>query len=929
MSADEPGPRAWERAATALVLAHLLAESDVRARGRAAAQRVRARLDAPGGVDGVELAGFLADAEVVSAARPNAPVDEEVRAALADAGVPADIATRAVEAAAASARMRALAEALDGPRRAEALERGLRVLDRAALEAEPAREGVARAASSAALARAAAAALDERLAEHVETVSAFADDLRAGAGPGERLWADPAADEVARRLADTAAERVRQADRLAEALLARAKPEVAPLPPPFRPEAEQLVWLREFMSESLYTDQDARDGANWLGSDPFRLRELPPPLDVLAGIDSTALPPEHVAPLLRWLDVARADARCDLEPFEVRAPGAVSRSARTGSEIPRILHAVWLGGVPRADSAFLRNLGYVARRYAGELDVVLWTDRTRRDAVGQPGTSEARRLASWAADHGVALVDIFEVFHADAPMITHPQYVLEMAKQLPLGYAAASDLVRLEVVHRFGGVYADGDLEYADQHRDPAALGPRPESPVEFLDRLADSELGFTMDPLPRGGIGNDIAAGPARHRVIRLWLEETRVNYFRSHAQIFGGLTTMALPYVGENRCAMRYVAPNRTGRIHHRVLALLGLTGPELPATQPPFRFNSAGSWIPAPDGGFAAVAEQPAPVDDEDDQERVVGILARTLTVLEWQSAAREGDLYLAGVDPVVRTLPDPQAAWIALLSVLPSLPGGVEITSVTDVRRRDDRVVERVELPPEAHALIDRRAFGARTDGTPVADWLGAGLSVDGGAVWLVDERVEAARLRAAAEPAPSMLDVFGPLTEVAYDLAGYPVGLWIRPADDATARIWRRPERFAGVPRGWIGVSAGGPPGWDWCERWPLDAETLARLLLGAGVTGRPVLISAPWERKAAVSQLAARLGPVLRQQVEVVEGPLRVQEARSLDAPYAMPSRTMPVHTMPLRYLPWSSVQSRGSVESGGQVDSLRVGDSA
>jgi hypothetical protein len=879
------GPDPWERAATALLLAYLLDETDVRSRGRAAAKLVRERLiggisasaESAGGVsnagDAAELAGYLADAEVAGMQRPTVPADEEIRALLATAGVADEDSAQALHADSAVRRMRGLVAVLDGPERGAALRRRLRPGVEWRAQWESAGEDLVRAAASAALARAASAALERRLAEHAAVVSSLAAELRAGvAGHCDAS----AVREVVEALAAASAARRDRARRLVEELVARLKPETAPILPSAAPDAEQLAWLRGIMGESLYTAQDARDGANWLGSDPFRLRELPSPPPDLAGIDMCAVAATDVVPLLRSLDLTR--------PNHARKAGAVSRCARTGNAIPRVLHAVWLGAPPAAGSAFLRNLGYAARRYAGQVDVVLWTDLTR-DQAREPRDDATRHLIAWAAEHDVALIDSFEVFHADAPMITHPQYVLEMAKQLPRGYAAASDLLRLEIVLRFGGVYADGDVEYADQDRDPEMSGPAPENLVEFLDRLAGSDPGFAMDPLPRGGIGNDVVAGPASHRAIRLWLEESRVNYFRSHAQIFGGLTVLALPYVGEDRCALRYLAPNRTGRIHHRVAALIGLGREDLTATQPPFRFGSAGSWIPS-----SGQAQPPAPAAFPDDDEALIGALARCLTVLEWQSLAREGDLYLVGVDPVVRALPDPDAAWIALLTVFGSLPGAAEITSVTDVRRADDGSIERVALPPEAQILIDR--ITPRRSAQTTADWLGAGLSSDGSAVWLMDERVEAARVRDRDEPAAPLLDYLAPLIEVARTLTGRLVGLWIRP-DDGSAEKWRYADRFSRLPDGWIGVSVGGRPGWDWFERWPLDAETLAELLLGAGAHGRPVLLSAPWGTTKSLGHVAARLAGILKQDVEIVEGPLRG------------PGPLTPPPLVPLRYSPW------------------------
>lgn len=926
MAETERGSRLEGReseAATALVLAYLLSDTDVRARGRAGADRFRARLASGRAWDADELAGVLADADVVMGPRRN-DIDvadgdgdgdgEGVRVTLSAAGVSPEAAARATDAVAATARMRALARALDGPERAAAFERRRRGASASTTSLEwqadeLARSEVARAAAAAAMARAAASALDERLEALADVVTVLAAELRS---TGREAPGGDKPSRVAERLAARAAERRRRADRLAALLLARAKPETVPVLPSAPPAPDQLAWLRGILGQALYTSRDAEDGANWLGSDPFRLRELPPAPSFLADVDTASLPAELIVPLLRRIDLNRPEpAAADLSLASLRRDAAaVSRCARSPeaqrwiatsagddagagaaarnapllppvTEIPRILHAIWLGGAPPADSPFLRNLGYAARTYADEIEVVLWTDLPRA-TIADPDDDAARGLSGWARANGVPLLNVFEVFHAEAPMITHAQFVLEMCKQLPGGYAAASDLLRLEIVERFGGIYADGDLEYAGrQHTDPVPgatelVGPRVENLVEFLDRLSSSALGFTMDPLPAGGIGNDVVAGPARHPAIRLWLEETRVNYFRSHAQIFGGLPAMALPYVGQDRCAMRYVAPNRTGRVHHHVLGVLGLTGPDLPATQPPFRFNSVGSWIRQETGHGGVPAA---------DEERVVAVLARCLTFLEWQVTAREGDLYLAAIAPVVAAaaLPDQDgAAWTALLTALSALisdrPGrGASVTSVTDVRRRDDRVVERVELPPEAQALIVRHAITAARE--PAADWLGAGLvttSKDGddpGCVWLVDDRVEPARLRDSRGPVPALLDMLRPLAEVAYDLLGRPIGLWIRP--EASARRWRRPERFALVPRGRVGVSLGGPPGWDWCTQWPLCPETVAELLLGAGAADRPVLLSAPWGGEAAAAAFGRRLSALLDQPVDVVEGPLR------------------------------------------------------
>jgi len=716
---------------------------------------------------------------------------------------------------------------------------------------------------------------------------------------------DGARLEVEARLAAAARERARLAERLTESLLARAKPETLPLLPASGPPMDQREWFRAMTGVPLYDLADAQNAADWLGSDPFRLRELPAPPPFLADIAIESLPAESVGPLLRRIDLTRpAPTAVELtvkalsaEPVRVSTHERSPEQRRWGradeegapllppvARIPRVLHSIWLGEIVKPGSPVLYNVGYAARRYAGVIDVVLWTDLPR-SAFAEDGDPDARRLADWARRRGVILASIFEVFHAAAPMTTHPQFVLEMTKQLPRGYAAASDLLRVELIERFGGIYLDCDLQHTDQYTAAgpcAPHGPRPENLLEFLNRLAASDLGFTMNPMTGalgllGGCPNDALAAPAGHPAIRLWLEEMRVNYFRPVPKLFESLQVMALPYVGHSHVALRYVTPVRTGRVHHAVLAKLGLTPGDLPPTQPPLRFRSAGTWARAGADAKSETAPEPG-------YEELVQILARCLTYLEWQLAARTGDLYLTSIDYVVRNLPDPGAAWMALFDVFGVLSGPrgagsatAAVRSVTDVRRRDDGLLQRIELPPEVAAMIDRRSRIARTGAETAAptEWIAAELSPNGFPVWLLDERVEPAVLREAGEPVPSLPELFAPLTEVAVDSADRPIGLWIRPP--SAADEYRDSERFALLPPDHVGVSIGGPPDWDWGAQLPLGAETLAELMIAAGLVGSPVVLSVP-EGSARFSRgisarLAARLCTLLDQPVDIVEMP--------------------------------------------------------
>jgi hypothetical protein len=413
-----------------------------------------------------------------------------------------------------------------------------------------------------------------------------------------------------------------------------------------------------------------------------------------------------------------------------------------------------------ASSVFWRNYAEGARRYAGRVDFVVWTDLPRswfaqvaaRPVAprGPDPLAGARALWRWAVAHGISLVSICEVFSAATPMTLHASYVLEMAKQLPRGYAAASDGLRVEIVHRFGGMYADGDLSFEPPVEPPPFdagvpdgppsrsgwWGPRglrvpssepwqPEELPAFFDRLAASLPGFTMNPHPDGRVGADGIAAPARHPAFALWRECARINYLLGQAELFGGVRSMATSFVGHPWQEHRYVVPHRSGRVHLYVLRLLRQPSEGLTSTKRTIRDGRELSWVP-PEGGEPL---PPAPAT----RAQVLAILSRCLTFLQWQLLAREGNLYLTAIDPVMRALPDADAAWLALLRTLPTLFGTVEVTSVTDVRRHDDGTLQHVALPPEAAALLDRTARPAT--------WFGSSTAVSEDVpVWLLDELV---------------------------------------------------------------------------------------------------------------------------------------------------------------------------------------------
>ncbi|MGC4807655.1 hypothetical protein [Micromonospora sp. DT233] len=608
----------------------------------------------------------------------------------------------------------------------------------------------------------------------------------------------PAAPPAAETTAQELARRLRAAACL-------PGPSAVPTAWPYDPAL--LGWLRALTYPGLYTWATEENLARrWIGGDIFHTRQAPAAPGFLTGVDLRRLPPHLVAPLLRRISMTRpAPDAADLTPEALATePGRVSRHARTGAArrwgqpaqapplpattvIPHVAHGIWLGRALPPGNSFWANYGTAAAHYAGQVDFVLWTDipRARFDAArttppAPPGRPDplapARDLLTWADTHGIHLVNVAEVFHAGAPMTLHTPYALELGRRSPQSFAAASDHLRVEVVHRFGGLYADGDLILVPEPEappkaeatagtddraapmpgaDPTAgsepssgggagyrlfrgrwQGPAdadgPARLPELFDRVAAAPHGFTLHALTDRIVLNDLVLAPAGHPALALWLEGARYNYLRDQRAIFSHADpAQAGPCpVGEPAAWTWAVTPVRTGRLHHWLLGRLGITAADLVKPAPAVRGHSDLSWLPP-------VAGEPAVPCDQADP---LPTLMACVDQLRWQFLSRGGDLALTAVAPLVRGLPDPDAGWTALLLAFPELSADLgAVTSVTDRRRNHDRSLDVVELPPEAEALLDR-AVEPRS-------WFGSAAGT-GRECWFLGERTVPVRLRSA-------------------------------------------------------------------------------------------------------------------------------------------------------------------------------------
>src|SRR5262249_32969507 len=150
-----------------------------------------------------------------------------------------------------------------------------------------------------------------------------------------------------------------------------------------------------------------------------------------------------------------------------------------------------------------------------------------------------------------------EVFHVSAPMTVHIPFALEMCQRVPQACAAASDHLRVEIVYRFGGLYADGDLHLAPTaidaaqeteaamdgvgyrlfrgRRHGAAAGGGPAGLPDFSDGAPHPRHGFKIN-FNTGSIPtNEVVVPPAGHPAGVWGRGGARHNYLRDQRAMFG----------------------------------------------------------------------------------------------------------------------------------------------------------------------------------------------------------------------------------------------------------------------------------------------------------------------------------------------------------------------------------------------------------
>ncbi|MGW4995730.1 TcdA/TcdB catalytic glycosyltransferase domain-containing protein [Streptomyces mirabilis] len=514
----------------------------------------------------------------------------------------------------------------------------------------------------------------------------------------------------------------------------------------------EILMSAEELTRALHAETDTsafEEDFGLLGPDLFRLRQHPVAPAFLAEFDYRKLAPQGVAAFFNKISLTRPAP----SPEEMAPGGFTGGPVLTAhmpgrpwatplydgapphmAQLPLIRYAIWLGGPLKKGGAtgqFRQRVESAATAVGDSVAVVLLTDVPRRHfdrarttppprPQAKDPLADVRDMMSWAQRVGVDLVHPDELFPHDNPMELRAQYATELAKQVGPGYAAASDILRLEVINRFGGMYIDGDDMIAPTLTDEITM-------------KWPGASGYFINPNT-----NNMFIAPAGHRFVRKYINGIRVKYTQSQVDLnaFGngaeiGKAVMRLPMFFFD---MSY---------RHRRTSVMMRTGPEMMveiespedrSSMPRIESITIGagnSWF---DTAIGSGESKQVRLPRAEVVQRVVRVAATLIRDLH----NREGDLHLTLVAPAVERLPDPGAAWEAVLGFIaqtPPLAALVRTVTLHKLNMRNERVT--VELPEPARRLL---AF----DDTAAKRSHQAGLT-PGKPAWVLAEIVQPARL----------------------------------------------------------------------------------------------------------------------------------------------------------------------------------------
>lgn len=196
--------------------------------------------------------------------------------------------------------------------------------------------------------------------------------------------------------------------------------------------------------------------------DPFGQLSAPPGTTDCALAKYRQLPDTQCQNFLNSVSLTGQDGMRAQPPSENQLDQDLQQPNTTQNGIPRLQHSIWVGGPLKPAQEKHRNFMdqlVQNKQNNPSWDVCLWTDQSREAFANAPDDSDLGRMRQWAIDNDIRLIPVDEVFSGDNAMQLETFYKTEQIKG-GTGRAAASDIMRLEIINRFGGLYIDGDKPY-------------------------------------------------------------------------------------------------------------------------------------------------------------------------------------------------------------------------------------------------------------------------------------------------------------------------------------------------------------------------------------------------------------------------------------------------------------------------------------
>ncbi|MGW7673904.1 hypothetical protein ACWGJX_43615 [Streptomyces sp. NPDC054775] len=293
-------------------------------------------------------------------------------------------------------------------------------------------------------------------------------------------------------------------------------------------------------------------------------------------------------------------------------------------------------------------------------------------------------------------------------MTLHAEFSTEMAKQVGPGWAAASDILRLEIMDRFGGFYTDGDNVINDLGAAFAAA--------------TNHEDGFAVNPIPPsdGRYNNSAMIMPARHPFAVQAKLSIGQNYRLNQNQLYPPMDRFRRrdEWITEEQSSRRNSIMFRTGPEAYTKIARekfgLNTAGefPQLPGVEN----QSDLSWHPF----RAAQPRVWSPNETEQFTARVIHTMVRSIY-------NRNGDLHLTAISDAIRRHSHPDMIWRAAIRFIASRSDLRELIRGVTILRVDFDGTSRydVHLPDDVKNMF--RLEDRRTHRPPIGDsqgwWLG--------------------------------------------------------------------------------------------------------------------------------------------------------------------------------------------------------------